>query len=380
MDSVAAELNARMVEHLTMHLRGLPDDLSAAIRAVPRHFFVRRGYFEPVPGSSPTAYRAVQAGSGSAWLETIYSDQPLVTQVAGTLFADQMRGEVLRAPSSSSSEPGLVAFVLKAAALKPGMRVFEAGTGTGWNAGILCALVGEDNVVTMEADPTIAEDARINLAMNGRHPEVVVGDGRAGYAEEAPYDALIATFGVSRISPEWLEQVRPGGVIIAGIRGRLEAHGLARLVVGDDGTAEGAFLSTGNYMQARQELAPEMVRLPDPVTGKRRTTRVPADLLNDPAARLIADNAIPTFQQFPGMQLDASQPPADWFVDADTGSFAIVETKDGRTTVNQGGPDSDAWARVESGLLAWQAAGSPPVEQLRIVATGEGQSIGAPSA
>jgi hypothetical protein len=83
---------------------------------------------------------------------------------------------------SSSSAPGVMAPMLEALQLRPGLRVLEIGAGTGYNASLLKRLVGEDGSVTsIEVDARIARQARSHLAAGGHRVRVVVGDGRAGW-------------------------------------------------------------------------------------------------------------------------------------------------------------------------------------------------------
>ncbi|MFN3346714.1 MAG: hypothetical protein ACK42E_02760 [Candidatus Bipolaricaulaceae bacterium] len=69
-------------------------------------------------------------------LKFIYSDRPLVTKLVGDV------------PTSSSSQPSLVAQMLELLELKPGLSVLEIGTGTGYNAALVQEIVGETGRVT----------------------------------------------------------------------------------------------------------------------------------------------------------------------------------------------------------------------------------------
>jgi protein-L-isoaspartate(D-aspartate) O-methyltransferase len=85
-------------------------------------------------------------------------------------------------PISSSSSPVVMAHMISVLKLKPGMRVLEIGTGTGWNAACLATLGAE--VVSVEIDAPIAEQARINLQKAGYGNVVVVaGNGEQGVPE-----------------------------------------------------------------------------------------------------------------------------------------------------------------------------------------------------
>src|SRR5712691_5136562 len=86
------------------------------------------------------------------------------------------------------SAPSMIAIMLEEARLKPGERVLEIGTGSGYHAALLARIVGPENVVTIERLPDVAEWGRMNLAQDGlAGVMVVVGDGSLGYPERAPY-------------------------------------------------------------------------------------------------------------------------------------------------------------------------------------------------
>lgn len=372
-----AALNEAMLAGLRIASPGLATAVIDAMRRVPRHRFVPNGYFLQVSGSMPTAYQPVLPWEDEkAWLTGCYADQALVTQVANTVAPEEVRGQILREPTSSVSEPGLVAFVLDQADTAPGLRVLEIGAGAGWNAALLCELVGEDDVFTVEIDPSIAAQARTNLYSSEHYPTVVIGDGREGYPEGAPYDRLIATCGVAGIYPQWLAQLKPGGIILAGLRGRMLSAGLARLQMLDDGTAEGRFISGGNYMPARQEVPPRHLMLPDLEGGTERRSPVGAAALSDNAALVLADSVAPTFQ-WTKVSVDG-KPPSDTYIDQDSGSFVVVtDHPDGTATIREGGPDL-MWGRVEEVVTAWRAAGQPPIETFSVRATREGHHITLP--
>src|SRR5438046_3819006 len=84
------------------------------------------------------------------------------------------------------SQPYMVARICEATAVRPGQRVLDVGTGSGYQAAVLAELGAE--VVTIERIPELAEQARDNLAAAGYdQAEVVVGDGTLGWPERAPY-------------------------------------------------------------------------------------------------------------------------------------------------------------------------------------------------
>jgi protein-L-isoaspartate(D-aspartate) O-methyltransferase len=119
-------------------------------------------------------------------------------------------------PISSASQPTMVATMLEQLQVSPGHYILEVGTGTGYNAALLAALVGDDgHVVSVELEPDLAESARRVLAQLGeQRVEIVVGDGRNGYQPRAPYDRIIITAGASRVMRPWGDQLVDGGRLV----------------------------------------------------------------------------------------------------------------------------------------------------------------------
>ena len=119
-------------------------------------------------------------------------------------------------PISSSSEVAIMALMLDALRLEQGQRVLEIGAGTGYNAAILAELVDVDNVVTVELDPEIANDARAHLRAAGYGSlRVETVDGWMGWSNGAPYARVELTAATSDVSPHWVDQLEEGGVLVA---------------------------------------------------------------------------------------------------------------------------------------------------------------------
>lgn len=117
---------------------------------------------------------------------------------------------------SSSSQPSMMAIMLRQLDLKPGHNVLEIGAGTGYNAALMQHLVGDDGTVTtIELDAQVAETARANLQRVAKSEVLVVtGDGAAGYAPRASYDRIIATAGIWDVPDTWVRQLKPGGILV----------------------------------------------------------------------------------------------------------------------------------------------------------------------
>lgn len=157
--------------------------IEAAFREVPRHYFL-----SDLP------------------LDQVYSDEALPVK-------RDPDGIVI----SSSSQPTMMAMMLRQLDLRPGHNVLEIGAGTGYNAAIMQHLVGkEGNVTTLELDKELAQEARRSLQRAGAFDvRVVEADGAGGYAPRAAYDRIIATAGVWDIPKAWVQQLKPRGIIVA---------------------------------------------------------------------------------------------------------------------------------------------------------------------
>lgn len=111
------------------------------------------------------------------------------------------------------SQPFIVAFMTQAIKPKPGMKVLEIGTGSGYQAAVLAEIV--DEVYTIETVEPLAERARETLTEMGYdNIHFRVGDGYHGWEEHAPFDAIIVTAAPEEIPPRLVEQLKEGGKMV----------------------------------------------------------------------------------------------------------------------------------------------------------------------
>lgn len=111
------------------------------------------------------------------------------------------------------SQPYVVAFMTEALKLKPEDRVLEVGTGSGYQAAILSALVRE--VYSIEIVEPLAKEAADRLQRLGySNVKVRAGDGYRGWPEAAPFNAIIVTAAPDHIPQPLLDQLAPGGRLV----------------------------------------------------------------------------------------------------------------------------------------------------------------------
>lgn len=120
------------------------------------------------------------------------------------------------------SQPYIVALMTEAAAVRPGDRILEVGTGSGYQSAVVACLGAK--VYSIERNPQLAEEARRRLARSGcgASVEVLVGDGSGGYLEAAPYDAILVTAASARVPEPLLEQLADGGRLVMPVGDRQE--------------------------------------------------------------------------------------------------------------------------------------------------------------
>ncbi|MEQ8662635.1 MAG: protein-L-isoaspartate(D-aspartate) O-methyltransferase [Gammaproteobacteria bacterium] len=187
-DNTCRDARERMVEYQLI-ARGIRDPyVLAAMRTVPREAFV------------PTAQAAAA-----------YDDAPLPIGEEQTI-----------------SQPYIVAYMLEALELASGERVLDIGTGSGYAAALLaemgCTVVSIERLAGLAA----AASARLH-ALGYDAVRVVVGDGSAGWAAGAPWDAIVAAAGAPRVPAQLREQLAVGGRLLLPIGDQRNLQALERI-------------------------------------------------------------------------------------------------------------------------------------------------------
>jgi len=116
------------------------------------------------------------------------------------------------------SQPYIVALMTQLLALKPGDRVLEIGTGSGYQAAVLARIGAE--VFTIEIVSVLGNQAKILLNELGYEKvRVKIGDGYLGWPEFAPFNAIIVTCAPTQIPEPLKEQLAEGGRMVIPVGG-----------------------------------------------------------------------------------------------------------------------------------------------------------------
>jgi protein-L-isoaspartate(D-aspartate) O-methyltransferase len=134
----------------------------------------------------------------------------------------------------------MLALALQRSGAGPVARALEIGTGCGYQAAVMTLLARQ--VISVERLQGLYERARENLApMRPDHLRLVLGDGRFGHAPNAPYDIIVAAAGGDALPPAWLDQLAPGGRLVAP---SAAADGTAQVLVVVDRLTDGSLVRT----------------------------------------------------------------------------------------------------------------------------------------
>ena len=190
----------------------LSERVMTAMRRVPRHEFV--------PAS-------VRAGA--------YDDRPLSIGEGQTI-----------------SQPFIVALMTDLLEVQPRDRVLEIGTGSGYQAAVLAALAA--TVYTVEISERLAGEARERFERLGLANVVArTGDGYQGWAEHAPFDAIMVTAAPREVPQTLIDQLKPGGRMVVPVGGQLAGQSLLLIEKGADGGISRRTVLSVRFVPLRNE-------------------------------------------------------------------------------------------------------------------------------
>lgn len=119
-----------------------------------------------------------------------------------------------------TSNPDMIAAMLRALDVHAGCRVLEIGTGSGYSTALLAELVGAAGMVaSIDVDPPVSERARSLLSRKGyTNAHLQTRDGRRGWPSCAPYDRVVAWCSVTVVPRAWIDQSAPEALLVVPIR------------------------------------------------------------------------------------------------------------------------------------------------------------------
>lgn len=342
--------------------------------AVPRHLFIPDLVWREQRTLTPLR----KSDDPATWLELVYANSPVITQVDdGHPIGPGLIGNEI---SSSASQPTVVAQMLAALQVEPGMSVLEIGTGTGYHAALLAHHLGGENVTSIEIDAAVASHARKALA-DAPYGDVTVvtGDGAAGYPPHAPYDRVIATVGACDVPAAWVAQTKPGGRILLPWASEYHNGGLLALTVADDGTASGGIVGNVAFMLLRDQRS-RYSSLRDAIYDEDQALITSTDVhpyrvAGDYDASFAIGVRVPRCRNVYRRPVTGEEFQL-YLVDAWSRSWACLHHHPNATEyrVRQLGPRR-LWDEVRAAYHWWIGAGRPPASQWTFTVTPEGQRI-----
>ncbi len=133
------------------------------------------------------------------------------------------------------SQPFIVALMSESLALRGHETVLEIGAGSGYQTAILARLAAR--VVAVERHASLAEQARQRLSDLGvTNVSFFVGDGSAGWAQSAPYDAILVAAAAPAVPPALVAQLAPGGRLVVPVGPQEAEQRLLLVTKGEDNT------------------------------------------------------------------------------------------------------------------------------------------------
>lgn len=192
----------------------LDEQILDAINAVPRHLFMDSGF-----------------------LEFAYEDKPFPIGSGQTI-----------------SQPFTVAFQTQLLDVKPGAKILEIGTGSGYQACVLAELGAE--VYSIERQRKLFERTKKFLSKFPYNMHLFCGDGYLGLPEHAPFDGIVITAAAPEIPQTLIDQVKVGGVMVIPL-GDISVQTMYRMVKKKDGSLKKEKFGGFRFVPMLRDIADE---------------------------------------------------------------------------------------------------------------------------
>ena len=336
-------------------------------------------------------------------LERVYGNNALITH-------NDRRGT----PTSSSSQPSIMAEMLERLDLKPGLRVLEIGTGTGYNAALLATIVGPRRgaVTSIEVQADVANTATAALDAAGYPVSVVVGDAMQAGLVEGPFDRIVLTASAERVETWWRDCLVDGGLLElplwlpgpaegeqAVVTLRREGERLRSVAI-----VPGAFMVLRDANGRGRDFGADQISFSETVAGKHRSfaylasgglarmspaarRRLAALVMTEPRpGRRVVTPGLPVQSLLPYLQ--TSPPPAGTvtvrgfsgvgLAGRDGRSLAIAVRGRRSCRLTAWGASATAPDALEEAVAGWQRRGRPTLDDcvVEVTAGGDGHDRG----